>query len=88
MELKVLENEKNKLKIEVVGENHTILNILRENCWKSGAKQAAYVMDHPYLTEPKLTVRAENPKKVVDVAAELTEKQVTEFLKEFRKAKK
>lgn len=88
MELKVIENEKGVFKIEVAGESHTLLNILRENCWASGANQAAYIMDHPYLSEPKLTVRAENPKKVMDTAAELTEKQVAEFLREFRKVKK
>lgn len=88
MELNVLEKEKNKLKIGVSGETHTLMNLLRENCWKAGAKQAAYVVEHPYLSEPKIVVRGSDPKKVLNSAAQLTEKQVSDFLREFRKAGK
>jgi len=31
MELNVIENKKDKMKIEVQGESHTLLNVLREN---------------------------------------------------------
>jgi DNA-directed RNA polymerase subunit L len=76
------------LKIEVAGETHTLMNLLRENCWKAGAKQATYIIGHPYLSEPKIVVKADNPKKVLEAAADLTEKQVSGFLSAFKKAAK
>jgi len=88
MELNVLQDEKGLLKVEAVGETHTLMNILRENCWKTGATQASYIVEHPYLAHPKIIVRGANPRKSLDEAAQLTEKQVAEFLSAFKRASK
>ena len=85
MKLTVLEKRGNKLVLEVKGETHTLLNLLRENSWKAGADQASYLIEHPYLSEPKIIVRSKNPKKTLLDAAQLTITQTKEFEKEFQR---
>jgi len=46
MKLNVVENSKNKLKVEVEGESHTLLGVLVENSWKTGSSSASYVIEH------------------------------------------
>ena len=58
MELKVLENTKSRLKIEVKGESHTLLNLLRRNSWDAKAGQASYMIEHPMLSHPKIIIKA------------------------------
>lgn len=85
MKLVLLENTDKKIILEVQGETHTFLNLLRENAWDSGSRQASYMMEHPYLSEPKLIIRADNPKRVLDNAAQMIIDQAKEFEKEFRR---
>ena len=86
MELKVIENKKDSIKIEVQGESHTLLNVLRENAWKSGADQASYMIEHPYMAQPKITVKASNPKKVLTSAAQGLSDDAKGFLTAFKRA--
>ncbi len=79
MKLQVLEKKKDKLSLEIEGETHTFLNLLRENVWKAGGKQASYIIRHPYLSEPKFIVRANDPKKTLDKAAQMIIDQAKEF---------
>ena len=88
MEIKVLEKTAESVKIEVTGENHTLLNLLREKCWKAGASQASYMIEHPYLSSPKIMVRAKNPKKVLSDASQMVIDDAAEFGKEFGKTLK
>ena len=88
MEIKVLEKSAESLKIEVREENHTLLNVLREKSWKAGASQASYMIEHPYLSCPKISIRAKNPKKVLSDAAQMVIDEAAEFGKEFSKAVK
>ena len=37
MDLNVLEKKKDKIIVEVRGESHTLLNLVREKSWKAGA---------------------------------------------------
>jgi DNA-directed RNA polymerase subunit L len=85
MRLIVLGKGEDKITLEVRGETHTFLNLLRENAWKAGSKQASYMTEHPYLSEPKLTVRGKNPKKILDSAAQMIIDQTKEFEKEFKR---
>ena len=88
MKLEALEKEDSKLALSILGESHTLLNLLREKCWKAGATQAAYMIEHPYLAQPKIIVRGKNPTKILRDAAQLAEDDVEEFLKEFKRAVK
>ncbi|MCX6814781.1 MAG: DNA-directed RNA polymerase subunit L [Candidatus Aenigmarchaeota archaeon] len=88
MEIKVLEKTNESLKIEVIDETHTLLNLLREKAWKSGASQASYMIEHPYLSNPKISIKAKNPKKVLSDAAQMVADDAREFGKEFSRVVK
>jgi DNA-directed RNA polymerase subunit L len=88
MQLNVLEKKQSKMKIEIVDETHTLLNLLRENSWKKGAKQASYIIEHPYLSQPKIVVSGENPRKVLNDASQLIIDDAEEFSKQFKRAVK
>ncbi|NOX71634.1 MAG: DNA-directed RNA polymerase subunit L [Candidatus Micrarchaeota archaeon] len=79
MKLEVFENGKEKIGIEVIGEGHTLLNILKEEAWSAGAKQASYIIKHPYMSKPKIIVRGKNPKKVLMDAAQRIVDESKEF---------
>ncbi|MFH1978300.1 MAG: DNA-directed RNA polymerase subunit L [Candidatus Aenigmatarchaeota archaeon] len=86
MKLKVIENKKDKMKLEVLGESHTLLNVLREKAWEKGAQQASYMIEHPYLSVPKIIVIGANPKKVLVTAAQSVFDEAKEFGAEFKRA--
>ena len=88
MQLKVTDKGKDSLKVEVRGETHTLLNILRENAWKAGAKQASYTISHPYLSQPEMYVVAADPRKVLSSAAQMTIDQAQDFTVSFKRALK
>ncbi len=88
MELRVLEKRKDKMKVEVMGESHTLMNLLRENSWKSKADQASYMIEHPYISHPKIIVRAKNPKSVLVNAAQMIIDDSKDFSMEFKRAMK
>jgi DNA-directed RNA polymerase subunit L len=88
MELNVTEKGKGLLKVEVSGESHTLLNLLREKSWKAGASQASYMVEHPYLSNPKIIVRSQDPKKTLSDAAQLVLNDVRDFQKEFSRSGK
>jgi DNA-directed RNA polymerase subunit L len=88
MEIKILEKTPESLKLEVIGETHTLLNLLREKSWKAGASQASYMIEHPYLSDPKIMVRAKNPKKVLSDASQMVADDAKEFGKEFSRSLK
>lgn len=85
MKLVALEKGNEKMILEVRGETHTFLNLLRENAWKAGTKQASYMIEHPYLSEPKLTIRAKNPKKILDSSVQMIIDQTKDFEREFKR---
>jgi DNA-directed RNA polymerase subunit L len=87
MNVKVIEKEKEKIVLEIDGETHTFLNLLRENVWNAGG-EAYYIIQHPYLSVPKFVVKAENPKKILYDAVELIIDQAKEFEEKFDKCLK
>ncbi len=51
----------------------TLVNLLNEAIWKKATKSldySAYNKDHPYLSQPVLTVKGKDPKKAVLDAAD------------------
>lgn len=83
MNINVVSKTKNELKLEIIGEGHTFLNLLRENCWKKKCDQTFYILDHPYLSNPKLNIKASNPKAVINNAVQLVIDDAKAFSKEF-----
>jgi DNA-directed RNA polymerase subunit L len=87
MELKVLEKTKSRLKIEVRGESHTLLNLLRRNSWDAKADQASYMIEYPLVLNSKIIIKAGNPKGVLSRAADRVIKQTQEFGRAFKRAR-
>ncbi|MBI3412834.1 MAG: hypothetical protein HY051_02010 [Candidatus Aenigmarchaeota archaeon] len=86
MKLNVIENSDKKVNIELAGESETLANLLRKKAWEAGAKQAAFMREHPYLAMPKIIVYGKNPLKLLDNAAQKIIDQAKEFQTEFRRA--
>lgn len=88
MELKVLENKPDCLSMEVRGESHTLLNVITEYSWLANANQASYIIEHPYMSEPKLIVCSKNPKKTLKDSSQIVIDRSLEFKKAFERALK
>ncbi len=78
---------KSMLKIEVKGESHTLLNLLRRNSWDAKADQASYMIEHPMLSYPKIIIKASNPKGVLSKATDMVIKQTQDFSNAFKRAR-
>jgi DNA-directed RNA polymerase subunit L len=88
MELNAVEKGKEKLRAEVRGETHTMLNLIRENAWKAGAKQASYIIQHPYISRPEIIIRSKKPSKTMQDAAQMVIDDSRTFTTEFKRAMK
>lgn len=79
MEVKIIEESKNKLIFDVIGESHTVLGALKKELWNdSSVKATGYNMPHPLLLSPRFIVETsgEDPKKVLNSAIKKLEKNV------------
>ena len=85
MNIKVLEDEKEKLLLEFEDETETVTNLLATQVWKSGGEAAA-VREHPFIESPKLVVMGKNPKRLLEKASTALEEQCDEFKENFRRA--
>jgi len=69
-----LEESKNRIIVEIVGESHAFCNALRKELWEDKhVKIAAYNIEHPYVSNPKMIVETdgqEKPKAALLKAAE------------------
>jgi len=76
MEIKVLENEKNKIVVEIIGEDHTLSNALRKELWNDkNVDVAGYNIEHHLISNPILVVDGKNPKKsLLDAVKRLKDK--------------
>ena len=86
MELKMVEKKPDKLSVEVIGETHTLLNVLTEYAWEAKASQASYIIKHPYLSQPLMTVKSKNPKKTLSDAAQIVMDRSKDFKTSFDRA--
>lgn len=85
MNIKVLEEDKEKFVIEFGDETETITNVLATQVWQEGGEAAA-VREHPFIENPKLVVMGNNPKKLLEKASTALEEQCDELKEEFKRA--
>jgi len=91
MEIKVLEDSKNKFVVEIKGEGHALCNALKSELWNNKkVKVAGYNIAHPLIGIPKLVIETESgsPKEALAEAAKNVKKDAESFLKSFSKAVK
>ena len=78
--MKVLKDTKKEFEIEITGETHSLCNTLRKTLMEDeDVEAAAYVIEHPIIGEPKLYVKAKNPKKSLKQAAEIVKSRCNEL---------
>ena len=91
MEIKVLESEKNRLRFEIIGESHTLGNIITKELWNdSDVTISGYNLKHPQTANVSLLIETskKDPKKVLLETLATLKKRQTEFKTQFHKVVK
>jgi DNA-directed RNA polymerase subunit L len=92
MKVKVLEDNKNKLVLQVKGEGHAFCNALEKELWNDKhVKVAAYKIEHPLVGTPTVFVETdgkETPKKALIESAKRLGKLTNNFKSAFLKGVK
>jgi DNA-directed RNA polymerase subunit L len=93
MDLRVIENEDQELSIEIGGEDHTFMNVLKGTLLETdGVAAATYDMNPEQSggqTEPILTIKTEDgiaPLDALETAAGKVKEKTTEFRDAFEAA--
>jgi len=87
MEIKIIEDSKNKLVFDIKGESHGFCNMLKDELWNNKAvKVAAYKIEHPLIGIPRfvLETSGEEPKKVLDSSVKKLKSQAEKAGKELK----
>ncbi|MEK6839459.1 MAG: DNA-directed RNA polymerase subunit L [Nanoarchaeota archaeon] len=84
MELVPLEQSKNRLKIEIRGEDHSFCNILKKEVWHDkNVDIGGYTVEHSLVSQPVFVVQVKNgeaKKTLLDAVDRL--KKLTKDLRE------
>ncbi|WP_094226748.1 DNA-directed RNA polymerase subunit L [Methanolobus psychrotolerans] len=89
MELKIIDKTDDEMHLEIIGENHTLLNMLKSALLDDKRVQiATYDMKHVSISDPILFVKTDgtDPIDVVKDAAGSMISQCDEFMSVFRTA--
>ena len=63
MELRLVSKTDKKMEIEFIGENDTLLNLLKQRLLSDeSVETATYIMGHPYLDNPLFVLQMKNGK--------------------------
>jgi DNA-directed RNA polymerase subunit L len=82
MEMRLVSKTDKKMEIAFIGENDTLLNLLKQRLLADpSVETATYVMGHPYLDVPVFVVETKNGK--VDAALKNAAKDLRQQLDEF-----
>lgn len=92
MEIKVIENKKKKFVFELIGEDHTLCNLLREELWNDKSVTiSAYNIEHPLVGIPKFIIETDgkkDPKKALLAAVTRIKKKNKDFAAQIKKVVK
>ena len=88
MEIKILDDKKNKLIFEVKGADHTLCNVLKSELLNDKhIKIATYGIRHPMISVPQMTVETDGeatPRSVLSSAVQRLHKVNEKFLGSFK----
>ncbi|MGB1586901.1 MAG: RpoL/Rpb11 RNA polymerase subunit family protein [Thermoplasmatota archaeon] len=80
MELRILSQSKNELEVEVLGENETLLNPIKQALLADkDVEFAEYIIEHPMLSVPKIFLRTKGATKPETVLKRTIKSVVGEF---------
>lgn len=88
MEISVIENTKNRLRLEVKGEGHSFCNIIKSELWnQKNVEIAGYHIEHSFVSEPVIVVQSEkgDTKKIILDAVEDLRKKNKSLREAFKK---
>ena len=88
MEIKVLESEKNRLKFDIIGETHTLANLITKKLWEEeDVAVSGYNMKHPQTSKVTILIETtkKDPKKVLLETLSHIKKDGNEFKAQFKK---
>ncbi len=86
MEIKILKEDKNRIEFEVIGEDHTLCNSIRNELWNNeNIEISAYNIKHPLISNPVMLVETSkgDPRKALQESVERLKKQVKEIKSNF-----
>lgn len=89
MDVRVMSKGDKSLEVELVGENETLLNLLKQRLLASpDVESATFIIGHPLLDQPKLfvQVRKGKPEAALKAAAKEVREELDKFETEFLKA--
>ena len=84
MNIKIVNEDKEKLRIRFIGETLTFPNILAKTVQEEGLDAAA-VQEHPFLSDPEILVMGANPRGALKKACEKIIEQCDEIKAEVNK---
>jgi DNA-directed RNA polymerase subunit L len=90
MELKILEDKKDKLRFQLIGEGHTLCNALKQELVKNkNVEYATYKVHHPLVGIPEMVIstKGESPKDALKLAIAGLKKANKGFAEAFEKLK-
>ena len=88
MEIKILNEDKNRIEFEVIGEDHTLCNAVRNELWnQNNVNVSAYNIKHPLVSNPIMLVEVSkgDPKTALNSAVSSLKKQIKELKDIFSK---
>ena len=89
MEIKILDDKKNKLMVEIKGVDHTLCNAIKREMWNDNqVKVATYSINHPQIGVPKMIVETDgkvSPRNALLSAVQRLQKNNAKFKKNFTK---
>ena len=91
MQVKFLKKDKNHLEFLLIGERHTLPNLLRNQLLQDpDVSFASYTLDHPLATEAKFILKtgSKAAKTVLNKALSDIESELTDFESAVKKAVK
>jgi DNA-directed RNA polymerase subunit L len=90
MDVKILEEKKNRLVFTIEGDGATIANALKKELWNDEhVKAAGFNVEHPLINIPTFVVETDgaDPKKTVVSASKRIGKQLEKFRDEAKSIK-
>ncbi len=89
MEIKIIDDKKNKMMLEIKGADHTLCNALKQELYEDKhVKIATYSVRHPQISLPQMIVETDGevaPKNALLSAVQRLQKTNQKFVKEFVK---
>jgi DNA-directed RNA polymerase subunit L len=83
MEIKIIEDTKDRVVFEVIGADNTLSNILKEKiAEQKGVDVCSYNIEHPLVSNPKFVVEADNAGKAITAAIDALKKENNDFKKQ------